>query len=168
MSDSSPGGTSTPSFDAISIRFSNAVRGAINDPIRVQAITENTETGTTDHLEEDTPGEGFAASLSPEANFPICEVTPGAAPRSEGVSVAVEGLIPDSEAMVFFGEEPVGSGPTDSSGNADIPFAVPDDAGFGLHLVSVVSEETALTADCFVQVLSAPVGGTPVVIVIEE
>ncbi len=143
-------------FDAISIEFADGVMGFIVQPFRMQAVTENSETGTIDQLDESSPGEGTSVFLNPNANFPTCEVSPATAPAASPVSVAFEGLLPNSNAQVIFGEIPVGSGLTDASGNGLFPFLVPPSVRGGLHLVTVRSEGTALTADCGITVSSTP------------
>jgi hypothetical protein len=76
-------------------------------------------------------------------------------------TVAVSGLVPNRSAHVIFGAQEVANGMIDGAGNGQIQFRVPNDGRLGSRLVTVGSDDTALTGDCSVTVQGEPVNLPP-------
>ena len=137
-------------FDVVSIEMPNAVRGPLTLPLRIQVIAQRLD-GELDRLPDFSLEDGLPIRMvAPE--YPVCSVTPTPVPPSATVTVDASGLIPDQTAKVFLGDQLVNTGPIDSEGNVTLNFGVPDDANEGLRLVTVGVLNTALTADCAVEV----------------
>jgi len=74
------------------------------------------------------------------------------------VDVKIEGLLPNRDIHALVGPVETFRGSTDDAGGATIALPIPENAAFGLHLVTVGIDETALTADCVVNVIEKPGG----------
>jgi hypothetical protein len=88
-------------------------------------------------------------------DYHSCDVEPDVASRGDPVVVQAFDMPPDLPVHAFLGDEEVADGETaDFLGFAELEFAVPLDAHFGMRLVTVgVDDATnAITADCELRV----------------
>jgi hypothetical protein len=144
----------THTSDAVVIEFSNEVRGEVKVPFRVQALSQGFN--IVDRL-DDRPGEPGREFRLRHPTFPTCSVRPDAVLPRGTATVDVTGLLPNRGTHVVFGDKLVATGSTGAEGEASIPFIIPIDAREGLHLVTVGSDGTGLTADCSVMVVAPAV-----------
>ncbi|MEM9483309.1 MAG: CARDB domain-containing protein [Cyanobacteria bacterium P01_F01_bin.116] len=140
--------------DAVSIKFSNEVRGEADVPFRVQALSRGIldEDQEVVDLLDDGPEETGLKFRLESPTFPICSVNPNPAFRGNLATVDVTGLLPSSNIHVIFGDREVASDSTDATGETTTEFSIPVGARDGKHLVSVGVDGTAFTADCFVDI----------------
>jgi hypothetical protein len=80
--------------------------------------------------------------------FPANDVPPGGT-----VDVKLEGLKPSAPIHGFLGPRLIFRGETDGEGGGVVRLEIPRDTTYGLHLVTVGIDKTALTADCVVNVV---------------
>jgi hypothetical protein len=151
----------TPDAHAIQIEFPNSVRGPMGSAVRIQAIAEQlSATIPPANLQLDRLPDGpldGSRTLRPVAPvYPKCLVTPITAAPGSIAKVSAEGLIEDTMTKVFLGDRRVAITFTDGAGVAETEFRVPVNTVPGLRLVTVGNVGTALTADCFVEVLPGP------------
>jgi hypothetical protein len=137
-----------PTHNLIALKLDNSlVRVEMGTSFRVQATAGDRRTPIADVLE----GEGAQVTLE-RPSFPHCfpanEVRPG-----EAVDVKLEGLKPSAPIHGFLGPRLVFRGETDTAGGGSIRLDIPKDTTYGLHLVTVGIDKTALTADCVVNVV---------------
>jgi hypothetical protein len=128
----------------------------LDRPFNVEAVIAS-EGGTTvfDRLGDETRPTGTPFVLQLPV-FPHCfpqndPIMPGGT-----VLVEVEDLDPNAPIHALLGPMQVATGMTDAEGNAVISMAIPESARLGLHLVTIGTDGTALTADCHVQVVPEP------------
>ena len=86
-------------------------------------------------------------------SFPHCFAQSDAT-IGKNVTINVEGLKPHSNIHGLLGPIAVFHGVTNETGGASIQFPIPKDTTSGLHLVTIGIDDTALTADCEVNVKS--------------
>jgi hypothetical protein len=121
----------------------------LDKPYSIEAVV--TSNGTAiDELDDEIGQEQNTLELK-QPLFPQCFVTEGAMPGKD-VVVNVSGLSPNGNIHALLGPRLVANGTTDNSGDNIIRFTIPDDTSSGLHLITVGVEDTALTADCVVDV----------------
>jgi len=147
-------------FQHLTIRYPRSLMSPLADSFRVHGVTHNPTTGFVDELPTgpDVTGDGEGdlgqiVSLVP-VDFPVCAATPAQAERGENVLLEVAGLLPEKGVHVNFGADDLASGTTDANGAAMIPFVVPGDARPGGHLLTAGNDDTALTADCLLEVIN--------------
>ena len=143
--------------DQITIELPTEIFGAGISSFRLQAaaVTVATQPQLLDLLDEDPkkPGRAFRWR-SP--TFPVCTVTPAAAQRLGAITVQSTGLLPNRGVHLIFGHRHVANGFAGADGSVSIATAVPAWALDGLHLITVGTDNTALTADCAVNVRGGP------------
>ena len=137
-----------PVHNLIALKLANALtRVEMGTSFRVQATAGDRRIPVADVLE----GEGAKFTLE-RPSFPHCfpanEVPPGGT-----VDVRLEGLKPSAPIHGFLGPRLVFRGETDAGGGGTIRLDIPKDTTYGLHLVTVGIDKTALTADCVVNVV---------------
>lgn len=86
-----------------------------------------------------------------DPSYPHCFLQEPGLPGGEA-RVLVDGLLPSQPIHALVGADEVYKGRTDRKGTADFKLPIPKGARSGLHLVTIGIDETALTADCVVQV----------------
>jgi hypothetical protein len=137
------------------VQIDNQLAGiALNTPFSMQAMT-GTEGNVVDKLDSTQEEQGADFELK-HPSFPHC-FAQGDAVIGGTVKVELEGLIPNSPIHGNLGPRTVFTGETNSTGGGTIDFPIPADASPGLSLITVGVEDTALTADCLVNVT----GGLP-------
>ncbi|HET7699066.1 MAG TPA: hypothetical protein VFK57_25330 [Vicinamibacterales bacterium] len=143
--------------DQITIELPTSIFGAGVSNFRLQAavVTVAAQPQVLDLLDEDPtkPGRAFRWR-SP--TFPVCSVTPAAAQRLGAITVQSSGLLPNRGVHLIFGHRHVANGFADASGSVSISTSVPAWAADGLHLMTVGTDNTALTADCTANVRGGP------------
>ena len=146
-------------FQYLTVSFPSSERGPTAATFRVEALAHNTTTGTVDRLPlgPDVTGDGIGdegqiVSLVPPMS-PACGATPAQARRGENVVVDIAGLLPEAGVHVNLGGLDLATGMTDIAGSASIAFVVPADALPGPHLLTAGNLDTALTADCLLEVI---------------
>ena len=137
-----------PTNNLIALKLSNELtRVEMGTSIRVQATAGVRGKPVVDMLD----GEGGKFILD-RPSFPHCfpadDVPPGGT-----VDVKLEGLKPNAPIHGFLGPRLVFRGETNADGGGDIRLDIPRDTTYGLHLVTVGIDKTALTADCVVNVV---------------
>ncbi|MGH7566338.1 MAG: hypothetical protein ACREK2_05870 [Gemmatimonadota bacterium] len=144
--------------DQIVLEMPTAIFGPDNVSFRVQAAIVSDSMNVLDLLDEDPerPGRSFRWR-SP--TFPVCSVLPEAAPRLGRITVSSTGLLPNRSVHLIFGDRHIASGHAGADGSVSISTAIPTNATDGLHLVTVGTDGTALTADCTANVQGGPEPG---------
>lgn len=125
------------------------VRVGLGQPIRVQTFAVRGRNIVDQFNDEDTR-RGVEIVLE-QPSFPHC------APQGIGipgatVPIAIEKLRPNAPIHGLLGPELVFTGTADAQGGGVIDFPVPADAEPGFHLVTIGIDDTALTADCVLEV----------------
>ncbi|HEY1249482.1 MAG TPA: Ig-like domain-containing protein, partial [Nitrososphaera sp.] len=140
----------------VSISLNNElVNVALDKPFSIQALSVGTDDeGNTIHDDINSLGSKRPFVLS----YPVY---PHCFPQSDGIPggtvlTQVTGLLPNSPIHALLGPIVVAHGKTDSNGNATINFPIPSNTSEGTHLITVGVDDTALTADCNVQVVREP------------
>ena len=134
-----------PVMDAISVKFPRSVIKGATFPIRLEVLTHNPDTGTVDRLE------GEVKLGRPV--FPECFLDPDTAAPGATIQVKATGLMPENPAKVILGDRMVAVGETDPAGTLLTSFKIPArDVTAGPRLITVGTEDTAITADCLLTV----------------
>lgn len=117
----------------------------------VDVLVENAEARAADRLDAKETGRGTAVNLD-FPSFPHCypqaDVPPG-----ETVKINFDGLTPNRGYHALLGARMVGRGIADLNGTGTFEMTIPKDTTPGLHLVTIGTDLTALTADCTVTVM---------------
>jgi hypothetical protein len=124
----------------------------LGEPFVVQVIAMVPGQPAVDRLDERT-GEPGIKFVVENPSFPHCFV------QDEGVAggkvkIRIEGLQPNLGIHGLLGPDPVFTGTADAAGGGLIDFPIPEDARPGVHLVTIGTDGTALTADCALTVKS--------------
>jgi hypothetical protein len=140
-----------PSF-SLDNRYANI---AVSKPFKVQALTAQQPQGQplvlVDRLDE-SPGEAGTGSSFENPAFPQCFPSGNATPGGT-VKIELVGLLANTAMHGILGAKEVFEGVTNSTGGAIIDFPIPTNTSSGLHLVTIGSDNTALTADCAIDVI---------------
>ncbi len=117
----------------------------------VDVLVENADARAVDRLDSKETGRGTAVNLD-FPSFPHCypqaDVPPGGT-----VKINFDGLTPNRGYHSLLGARMVGRGIADLNGTGTFEMTIPKDTKPGLHLVTIGTDLTALTADCTVTVL---------------
>jgi hypothetical protein len=128
----------TFSLQAISVDKGSTLKGAPGTPPIADKLPDIPEkAGTTLTLEY---------RQFPHC-FPLNDVVAGMT-----VKIKLEGLLPNANIHGLLGPTPVFNGTTDSTGGGIIDFPIPSGTKGGLHLITIGVDDTALTADCVINV----------------
>jgi hypothetical protein len=153
------GGYNVTRYDGISISLSNKfVNLTLDNPFQMQAISEGRDRNGNRVGEE-------VSSVDMKSPFVLSHpVFAHCFPQSQGVPggtvvTQVTGLLPNSPIHALLGPQIVTHGQTDSNGNAILNFPIPSNSSLGTHLVTIGVDNTALTADCNIQIIPGPNGG---------
>lgn len=95
-----------------------------------------------------------------DPSFPHCFVQEPGVPGGTAETI-VEDLLPSLPFHALVGPDEVYRGVTDADGGITFDLPIPVGARPGPHLVTVGIDDTALTADCVVQVVERHPGGDP-------
>lgn len=86
-----------------------------------------------------------------QSYFPQC-ITENTGYPGQKTTVEISSLLPNSDIHLLIGPRSVSNGTTDNSGNSTMKFTIPKDITSGLHLITVGVDNTALTADCEINI----------------
>lgn len=112
---------------------------------RIQVFSFDPKRGVVDRLE--------VSSVSPVVpDWPTCSVEAGWHNPGEQVSVSYQGLVPDKPVHILFGPDEVAKGVADGSGAGETLVTIPENARSGTRLVTIGTDGTAYTADCFIRI----------------
>ncbi|MFO7321746.1 MAG: hypothetical protein DIU68_008450 [Chloroflexota bacterium] len=129
------------------------IRVALEQPFRVQTFA--IQGGQIIDRLNDENGERGLEFVLEDPSFPHC------APRGTGVPgqtvpVEIEKLRPNAPIHGLLGPELVFTGSADTQGGGVIDLPIPANARPGFHLVTIGVDDTALTADCVLEVEDRP------------
>ncbi|MCZ7570780.1 MAG: Ig domain-containing protein [Ardenticatenaceae bacterium] len=142
-----------PLGQIIQLVIPNTVRGPIAADFRLAVGAENPSTGSADSVE------GSLTLDSPV--FPSCQVSPSAVLLGSRGTVSATGLPANSPVEVFLGSKRVGTGSTDSGGDALIEITVPVETQTGSRSISVQVVGTAVSASCETRLTAIPAFDVP-------
>lgn len=119
-------------------------------PFRIHTLTTTNEGKVMDELvnKEKRPGADF---ILEDPSFPHCYPQDIGVP-GETVKVMIEKLRPNAAIHGLLGPDLVFKGKTDDKAGGIIDFPIPKDTATGFHLITIGVDNTALTADCIVEV----------------
>jgi hypothetical protein len=141
---------SRPVYDSITaIINSTGDSPELDKPFSIQAIVSSNGT-ILDTLYNDTEAQRSTLVLT-NPLFPQCFVNE-VAQTGNNATIQASGLLPNENLHALLGPRAVANGTTTAFGNSTIQFTVPDDASPGLHLITVGVDDTALTADCEIEI----------------
>lgn len=136
-------------YDTIAVSLpAKLANVGLEKPFAVDAILQTPELDGFDRL-DGNPRDRILVLEDPD--FPHCFVLEPGDP-GENAPVRVEGLLPKAPIHALIGPDIVAKGQTDAAGNIHLDLPIPDRTREGLHLVTVGVDDTALTADCVLQV----------------
>ena len=107
--------------------------------------------GFEDRLDE-REGELGIPFVVENPSFPHCFVQDEGVAGDE-VEIRIEGLVPNEGIHGLLGPRLVFTGVADAEGGGVIDFPIPQDTRPGFHLVTIGTDDTALTADCTLTVI---------------
>jgi len=119
----------------------------------VDVLVENADARAVDRLDAKETSRGTAVNLD-FPSFPHC-FPQGKTQPGGTVKVDFDGLTPNRGYHALLGARMAGRGVADLNGGGSVDLAIPKDAAPGLHLVTIGTDLTALTADCTVTVEEA-------------
>jgi Tol biopolymer transport system component len=134
------GASEVPISQNIQLKFRDDLLAPMSTNIVLGTLTQNPITGTMDNAE--------AALTFEPPSFPSCQVNPEVVTPGNEVTVAARNLPPNVPAEIFLGSDPVATDQIDNSGNITVRFVIPADAATGDRGITIVAENTSITADC--------------------
>jgi hypothetical protein len=123
----------------------------LDRPFQLQTVAVRGDREVADRLEDEARARGRSLVVQ-DPSFPHCFVREAARP-GDAVSVVFEGLVPGKPVHALVGPIAVARGEADARGGGELKLPIPKEARPGLHLVTIGTDDTALTADCVVRVL---------------
>lgn len=141
--------------DAVVIEFSNAIRGPVSLPFRLQALAVGTPAKgnpVVDRLDDAPPELGRLFRLR-SPTFPVVSVAPDPVAAGGLARAQATGLLPNAPVHLVLGDQEVAVGIADAAGATTLDFMIPVDARPGRRLVTVGTVGTGLTADGVVEVV---------------
>lgn len=141
-----------PVHHIVSISLPRSLAGVSRgQAFSVHALVQDATGKATDRLDAKETGLGTPVKLD-FPSFPHCypqaDVQPGGT-----VKINFDGLTPNRGYHALLGARMVGRGIADLNGTGTVELPIPKDTTPGLHLVTIGTDLTALTADCTVTVL---------------
>jgi hypothetical protein len=121
----------------------------LDKPFGIQAIVASNGS-IVDRLGDGIGQEAERLELK-QPLYPQCFVNE-AATQGKNITIDVSGLTPNSGVHALLGPRLVANGTTENSGNSTIRFTIPSDTTSGLHLMTIGVDDTALTADCEINI----------------
>jgi hypothetical protein len=121
----------------------------LDKPFSIQAIVASNGS-IVDRLGDGIGQEAETLELK-QPLYPQCFVNE-AATQGKNITIDVSGLTPNSDVHALLGPRLVANGTTENSGNSTIRFTIPSDTTSGLHLITIGVDDTALTADCEINI----------------
>lgn len=138
---------------SVVVRLSTADHVAFGSTSRLQAVTVGVPLDANAAPDVDfLDGEGDLTVAMVPPTFPTCAVSGPTAP-GQSFTVSAQGLVPSLPAHAAVGHVMMpDEEPADAAGAVTLTLSVPSDFAPGAHLVTVGTVNTALTADCMLQV----------------
>jgi hypothetical protein len=146
-----------PTFDVVSAQLPADVVGHVGSRVRLQAITAGKGKDWVDVLPGERPSRtvpaGSAVLFMSPPKFPSCTTTPDVVQPGDVVTIKAAGFDrPGEEGHVVLGSEPIGNVALDRARKMSADIAIPGETRGGTHLITIQVEDSALTADCALQV----------------
>ncbi len=135
--------------EIISLRVPDEFVGDIATVARFLVVTNNLRRQTLDRTDD-----LLLTFRNPV--FPTCTVEPNTIENGGTVVLQAQGLPPNQRAHVILGDTQVAEGQIDAQGNLklELKLAISDSVATRAHLLTVGTDETAITADCIVTILT--------------
>ena len=128
----------------------------VDRPFRLQSLVVRGDQEVVDRLEDERRDRGRSLVVQ-DPSFPHCFVLEPGRP-GEAVDTSFEGLVARQPVHALVGPREVARAEADARGGGELELPIPRDAEPGLHLVTIGTDDTALTADCVVRVLGPDKG----------
>lgn len=125
----------------------------MNRPFNIHSIIYANET-IIDEFDNDVTKNATTTLELNQPYFPQC-YTETRVDKGKNTTVEVAGLLPNSNLHLLIGNKLVAKGITDNSGKSNIELTIPPNITSGLHLLSVGVDNTALTANCEINILTS-------------
>jgi hypothetical protein len=143
--------------DIVSVLIPIGLTEPIRPAVRFQAISEQlAPSPSLDVLPGglgDPPGNASETAYPVAPVFPVCYADPPQVDPGDMATIHASNFGRWNEQVhVILGDEPVADAVLDDTGNVSVSFVVPTTAAMGPRLVTIGVEESALTADCVLQV----------------
>lgn len=139
-----------PLYSSINAIFNNTGNFIeLDRPFSIQAIVYSNGT-VADRLNDEIDQDRKTLELK-QPLFSQCFVNE-IAHVGNNATIQVSGLLPNESLHALLGPRVVANGTTTASGNSTIQFVVPNDATPGLYLITVGVDDTALTANCQIEI----------------
>jgi hypothetical protein len=139
-----------PVYESITTIINNTGDSVeLDKPFSLQAIVSSNGTILDTLYRETEPAQSTLVLTNPL--FPQCFVNE-VAQTGKNATIQVSGLLPNENLHALLGPRAVANGTTSAAGNSTIQFSVPNDTSPGLHLMTVGIDDTALTADCEIEI----------------
>ncbi len=122
----------------------------LGKPFGIQAIVQDPKRNLVEKL-HDTQKESELMFVVDNPSFPHCFAQGVGKPGSK-LKVKLERLVPNKGIHGLIGPREVFKGLADSTGGGLIELPIPQDTKPGVHLVTIGTDNTALTADCTITV----------------
>lgn len=140
-----------PVYDSVVALMNNTEDSLeLDKPFSVQAIVSSNGT-ILDTLQEVKDVKRETLTLT-NPLFPQCFANE-IVQIGNNATIQVSGLLSNEDIHALLGPRVVANGTTNNFGNTTIQFTVPSDASPGLHLLTVGVDDTALTADCEIELM---------------
>jgi hypothetical protein len=155
-----PAATATPFITVMSLAFDRTLLatggGPVPESFLVQALSRRSS----------GPGSERTAAARIDLRRPVlpeCRVTPAAAARGVEVEVTAGGLPPNHATRVLLGPDAVAAGRTAADGTTVSRFVIGSGARSGWTAISIGIDDadSAVTADCALEILPPPAGTVP-------
>ncbi len=131
--------TKSIAFDRIEIEIPRDLLNKIASKLRLQAFAEKVgDSEGRDILPDDGGAAANTLMLVPPPNT-FCRVRPDSICSGSKVNISAGGLLPNTEAIVKFDDQQVKRIKTDSKGQIDMSFEIPNNLSVGTHLVYVMT-----------------------------
>ena len=151
------GETPLPIFDVVSVAIPLEVAGAIDHDVSIQVIARQaTDGGDSDVLPGETgdepSGQSAELRLVPPA-FPACGLTPEQVEAGDTATLEAAGFGAQAAPVsILLGDQVIATAELDESGGVSAELPIPADAEAGIRLITVGIDDTALTANCALQI----------------
>src|SRR5215216_1137303 len=152
-----------PTFDVVSAELPADVVGHVGSQVRLQAITAGKGKDWVDVLPGEKPSRvvpaGSAVLFMTPLRFPACTTIPEVVQQpGDVVTLKAAGFHPGEAVHVILGDEPIVTEELNGAGNMSTDVAIPEETR-GVHPITIQVEDSALTADCVLQIRGGE-GGT--------
>jgi len=142
-----------PIFHLVSSTIDNNILQLdLERPFTLQSVTGTLDGDSFKVVDKfDDTDKGIPFILS-DPNFPHCYPTNLDVVAGDNVIVNADGLSPNKGVHLIFGVDVAATGTADANGNVTLEFTTSPDMEPGNELITIGTDETALTADCTVNI----------------